>query len=167
MSSYITAENILVFCEGNLAICFSFPFIFIHVFWSLNFGTVPLVWCSCKTWRVVCMGKTRLDIKNLDQFRVTVLCCNSGRLLHYHLNSKTVCWLHEFVWYLVWNTENVHSRTSPSWLRFMHNRLPAASINNHFFNGITFMFFFICLRKNRKSKLVLWGALFFLLSGLF
>lgn len=53
------------------------------------------------------MGKTRLDIKkkkktqNSDPFRVTVFYCNSGILLHYHLNSKTVCWLHEVVWYLV------------------------------------------------------------------
>lgn len=36
------------------------------------------------------MGKTRLDIKNLGLFRVTVFYCNSGILLHYHLNTKTV-----------------------------------------------------------------------------
>lgn len=47
------------------------------------------------------MGKSRLDIKKLDQFRITVFYYNSGTLLHYHLNSKTFCWLHEFVWYLV------------------------------------------------------------------
>lgn len=37
MKSYITAENILVFCEGILAICFSFHFIFLLSFLKLEF----------------------------------------------------------------------------------------------------------------------------------
>lgn len=41
--------------------------------------------------RNYCMyGKKLTWYKKLDQFRVTVFYCNSGTLLHYHLNSKTV-----------------------------------------------------------------------------
>lgn len=65
MKSYITAENVLVFCEGNLAISFSLHEDKTKVFWSLNFGRVPLGLFSCKTQGAVCMGKTRLDIKKL------------------------------------------------------------------------------------------------------
>lgn len=99
----------------------------------MNFWVVSSLLFFYKTLETVYMEKIRFDLKKFGQFQITVLYCNSSRLLHYHLIVKLSVGSTSLfgTWF---ETERVHSITLPSWLQFTHNRLPAASINNHRFN---------------------------------